>query len=113
MSDDGCYFSVYLVPIEVAIEDDLIRSIVLTSLIEPNFRLHCLLCETPRVFPLTPYIVVGYNEAPGHTSFMSAVCEKCSDGRSVDQLRPQVFDRIRQDIMPDAKLVGIHPGGRA
>lgn len=113
--EKNSYFSVWLVPTEEAIEVDFIRSIIIQACTNPNFRLNCLLCEAKCGFAYgtTPYIVIGYNDEPGQTGFMACVCERCSNGRNVDDLRPRVFDRIKATIIPDAKLVGLHAGGHA
>jgi len=116
MTDEqGSYFSVWLVPIEDAIEVPFVRSIIMQAAINPKFRLNCLLCEKNAsiAYGMTPYVVIGYNETPGETNFLTCICERCGDGRSVDDLRPRVFDRIRETIMPDAKLVGLVPAGHA
>ena len=113
--EENSYFSVFLVPTEEAIEVDFIRSIVIQACTDPHFRLNCLLCEKKAAiaYGMTPYVVIGYNETPGETNFLTCICERCGDGRSVDDLRPRVFDRIRATIMPDAKLVGLIPAGHA
>lgn len=112
---EGCYFSVWLMPTEEALDVPFIRSIVTQAATDPRLQLHCLLCEGKCgfIYGTTRYVVIGYNEDPSETNFMTCVCAKCSRGRSVDDLRPQVFNRIRATIMPDAKLVGLHPGGHA
>ena len=112
---DYSLFSVYLYPIETIIRNPTLGSILMHTLFAEKQAMGCLLCSEDcgpdHRFP--PLVVVAYDTNPEQFNFMALLCDECCAAHFDEKLRSLVFAKIKEHLMPDARMVTVHEAGRA
>jgi hypothetical protein len=112
---DRSLFSVYLYPIQSVIRDPTLGNVLMHTLFAETQAMGCLLCSEDcspdHRFP--PLVVVAYDTNPDQFHFMSLLCAKCCSEHHEPDLRSLVFAKIKEHLMPDAKMVTVHAPGSA